>query len=230
MNYRASNMRPIFTPDHSLKESMHLMKSAGLRSFFPDGIRPRQFVDKVNAYKIVEHQNRGEKKRITLIASISRDRIFQTFLSIIGALKDDVSMKLHGSHRMKAHENAPPLKRKDLYRPIAESWLLEDGIEDLVTHDGCTSITLKCKGSRVRLDEHKLLQISGKRWEMLEAMLIQQGILRDDRIRTVETVPHFHYTSDAFENTFEKFKTLVMADDWQQQQPEDFDDDDFLSV
>ena len=142
-----------------------------------------------------------------LAASISLERLFDTFIDLLDPLGETVNVVLETSHYYSgAYRSGCHREHIDL--PILKSFLYEH--EDLLLHDGCTGISVFAPKLRaaVRLDEHKLILVYAKPLLPFEKILRRYRILPNGSMPLLTDAEHVHITRDEY---FQQFKTLQMT-------------------
>jgi hypothetical protein len=139
-----------------------------------------------------------------LVASISRERLFDVFLSLLDPLGEVVDVVLETSHASEGSEH------RDLYReqidlPVFKSHCYD--FEDLLLHDGCTGVAAigTAMPMEVQFDEHKLLVVYAKDLQPFEEILRQGGVTSAESIKFITEAEHLHSTEPRFTAAFEQF-------------------------
>jgi hypothetical protein len=138
-----------------------------------------------------------------LAASVSRERLFDVFLELLGPLGDVVDVVLETSHDSDGNQH------QDLYRehidlPVLKSHLCD--FEELLLHDGCTGIAVIAteRPMEVQFDEHKLLVVYARDLEPFREVLGQSGVSRDDRMKLITEGEHLHSTDQRYQTAFQQ--------------------------
>jgi hypothetical protein len=138
-----------------------------------------------------------------LAAQVSRERLFDVFLSLLEPLGEVVDVVLETSH------DSPDSKHRDLLRagidlPVLKSNLCD--FEDLLLNDGCTGVAVigTSKPMEVQFDEHKLLIVYAHDLVPFERILRGEGIVRDDRLKLITEGEHLHSTEPQHSEAFEQ--------------------------
>ena len=138
-----------------------------------------------------------------LAAAVSRERLFDLFLELLGPLGEVVDVVLETSHHTdgNCHED---LFREHVDLPVLMSHLCD--YEDLLTNDGCTGVAVisKNEAMEVQFDEHKLLVVYAHDLEPFERVLRQGGITRDDGLKLITEGEHLHSTEPHHAEVFER--------------------------
>jgi hypothetical protein len=138
-----------------------------------------------------------------LAAAVSREKLFDVFLTIVAELGPTVDVVLETSHESKT-ANHRDLLREQIDLPVLMSYLCE--FEELILNDGCTGVAIISTESaiEVQFDEHKLLVVYAQDLEPFEAIFRQAGIDRDDRLKLITEGEHLHSTDPAYREQFEQ--------------------------
>ena len=144
-----------------------------------------------------------------LVAAISSERLFETFLQLLEPLGDTLDVVLETSHEHKT--NQEDFTREGIERLVLESVLWD--FEDLLLDDGCTAIAVMHPELQmeVQLDEHKLLVIYAQQRGPFERILAEQGIERNDRIRFISQAEHLHTSHTRFARRFDEMVNRLGA-------------------
>ncbi|HZT80257.1 MAG TPA: hypothetical protein VFA26_08545 [Gemmataceae bacterium] len=138
-----------------------------------------------------------------LAAAVSRERLFEAFLSLLPPLGDVVDVVLETSHDTDGRSHRD-LCRDDIDLPVLMSHLCD--FEDLLLNDGCTGVAVISCGEpmEVQFDEHKLLVVYARDLEPFERVLRQLGVPRDDRLKLITEGEHLHSTDPGHTEAFEQ--------------------------
>ena len=144
-----------------------------------------------------------------LVAAISSEHLFETFLQLLEPLGDTLDVVLETSHEHKT--NQEDFTREGIERLVLESVLWD--FEDLLLDDGCTAIAVMHPELQmeVQLDEHKLLVIYAQQRGPFERILAEQGIERNDRIRFISQAEHLHTSHTRFARRFDEMVNRLGA-------------------
>ena len=140
-----------------------------------------------------------------LIASVSSEQLFDTFLSLLEPLGDTCDVVLETSHEGRTGESRrTEFTREGIERLVLESVLWD--FEDLLLNDGCTGIAIMHPElpMEVQLDEHKLLVVYAPNRTPFERILAEQGLDRDDRMRFISQGEHLHTSHTRFARQFDE--------------------------
>lgn len=138
-----------------------------------------------------------------LMASVTREKLFDTFLSLLDPLGETVDVVLETSHD-KSNGQHIDLYREQIDMPVLQSILYD--FEDLLMDDGCCGIAIlnPRKPMEVQLDEHKLMFVYGRENADYEMAFRQNQIARIEDLRFVTEAEHVHSSSDEFQQRFEQ--------------------------
>jgi hypothetical protein len=146
-----------------------------------------------------------------LMASVSRERLFEAFMDLLDPLGFTVDVVLETSHNRhsKGHTD---LYREHIDMPVLKSTLWE--YEDLLTNDGCTGLAVLNPEvpQEVQFDEHKLLIVYGERLRDFEDVLRQRSVHCDEHLRFLTEAEHVHSSSDTYAQQFDELKTRLGMD------------------
>ena len=139
-----------------------------------------------------------------IIASVSSEQLFDTFLALLEPLGDVCDVVLETSHDAPAGD-APRREttREGIERLVLESVLWD--FEDLLLNDGCTGIAIMHADQpvEVQLDEHKLLVVYAANRGPFEQVLADRGLVRNDRMRFISQGEHLHTSHTRFARLFD---------------------------
>jgi len=146
-----------------------------------------------------------------LMAAVSRERVFETFMELIEPLGGVVDVVLETSHN-RASKGHQDLYREHIDAPVLASTLWD--FEELLTHDGCTGIAVLNPSipQEVQFDEHKLLIVYGNELQQYEDMLNGHNVTQNDEIRFITEAEHVHSSSDQFAEQFEELRMRLGMD------------------
>jgi hypothetical protein len=146
-----------------------------------------------------------------LMASASREILFDIFMELIEPLGCEVDVVLETSH------NRTGSGHTDLYRehidvPVFKSMLWD--YEDLLMNDGCTGMAVLNPAipQEVQFDEHKLLIVYGNPLFAYEETFARFGVRRDDKMKFITEAEHVHSSSDRFFDQFDELKMRLGMD------------------
>lgn len=163
-------------------------------------------------YRHDSYLDEQSKTRVpVLMASVSRERLFEVFLDLIEPLGGAVDVVLETSHTQgrRGHND---LYREHIDMPVLKSNLYD--FEELLTHDGCTGLAVLNPGVplEVQFDEHKLLIVYGDELAPFEDVLRMHGIRRDEQMKFITEAEHVHSSNDQYVRLFDELKTQLGMD------------------
>lgn len=170
-----------------------------------DAIRPALDLPVVpeEGYRIEEYRERKSLFQIpVLTASVSREKLFDVFLTLLEPLGPTVDVVLETSHET-GDSRHQDLLREQIDMPVLASHLCD--FEDLLLNDGCTGIAvISTTGPmEVQFDEHKLLMVYAEDLEPFEEILLQAGLIRKDDMRLLTEAEHLHSTEEGHRENFD---------------------------
>ncbi len=179
-----------------------------------DAVRPSYDLRVVPTQGYRHDSYRDEENRTTvpvLMAAVSRDDLFDTFLDLIDPLGNVVDVVLETSHN-RGSQGHTDLYREHIDVPVLKSILYD--FEDLLLNDGCTGIAVLNPGipQEIQFDEHKLLIVYGNDLEVYEDSLRCRRIHCDDTLKFITEAEHVHSSSDHYASQFEELKTRLGMD------------------
>jgi len=136
-----------------------------------------------------------------LAAAVSRDKLFDVFLDLVGLLGPVVDVVLETSHDGDGTSHRD-LLREQIDLPVLLSHFCE--FEDLLLNDGCTGTAIigSAGPMEVQFDEHKLLVVYARDLEPFERVLWQAGIERDDTMKLITEGEHLHSSAPEYHEEF----------------------------
>ncbi|MFQ3650463.1 MAG: hypothetical protein SNJ75_09030 [Gemmataceae bacterium] len=137
-----------------------------------------------------------------LVAAVSRERLFETFLALLTPLGDEVDVLLE---RRESHDSSGQQSwREAMERTVLLSPFC--AYEELLLDDGCTGVVVfsRTRPIEVHFDEHKLLIIYARDLEPFEAILRQQDVPRRDDLQLITQGEHLHYSNPAFACSYDR--------------------------
>jgi len=192
---------------NSEKLALHLRQDRYGDFWLTDAIRPsfdRQVIPSEGFRLDTYRDTRSGIEVPALVASVSRERLFDAFLSLLDLLGEVVDVVLETSHATDGSQH------RDLYReqidlPVFKSYCYD--FEDLLLHDGCTGVAVISTAApmEVQFDEHKLLVVYARELEPFEQNLRQGGIPYSEKIKFITEAEHLHSTEPRFASAFEQF-------------------------
>lgn len=156
------------------------------------GFRHEWYVDQETAARIP-----------VLMASVTREKLFDTFMSLLDPLGETVDVVLETSHD-KSNGQHTDLYREQIDMPVLQSILYD--FEDLLLDDGCCGIAIlnPRKPMEVQLDEHKLMFVYGRDNSECEDALALNQIPCIENMRFITEAEHVHSSSDELHERFEQ--------------------------
>lgn len=140
-----------------------------------------------------------------IMASATRERLFDLFIDMIDTLGPVVDVVLETSHyHTGGHQD---FYREHIDLPVLKSILYD--FENLLLNDGCTGIAVlnPKRQQEVQFDEHKMIIAYGSPLEPYERVLIGHDVYIDEDIRFLTEAEHVHTSSDQMHD---QFQTLAM--------------------
>jgi hypothetical protein len=171
-----------------------------------DAIRPapeRQVVP-CEGFRIDSYHDPESGVRVpALVAAVSRERLFDVFLSLLEPLGEVVDVVLETSHESQGADHED-LYREQIDLPVFQSHCLE--FEDLLLNDGCAGVAVisAAEPMEVQFDEHKLLVVYARDLEPFEEILRQAGVPRNDQLKLITEGEHLHSTEPRYAAAFEQ--------------------------
>ena len=203
-------------PDRATLEA-HLARRHYGGFTLTDAVRPGWQLDVVPqaGYRLDAYTDpRTGTKLPAIIAAVSSEQLFDTFLRLIEPLGDTVDVVLETSHDSEARDHRPApseLTRDGMERLVLESMLWD--FEDLLLNDGCSGVAIMHPELpiEVQLDEHKLLVIYADDRTPFERILQGQGLARNDRMRFISQGEHLHTSHTRYARRFTQLANAIGA-------------------
>ena len=180
-----------------------------------DAVRPSYNLDVVPSagYRHDCYQDRESGTKIpVLMASASREVLFDLFIDLLDPVGQEVDIVLETSHER------DPGNHTDLYRehidlPVLKSTLYD--FEDLLLDDGCCGVAILNPRIpvEIQLDEHKLIIIYGHDTSEFEEILLEHGVPCSEDIRFITEAEHVHSSSEEYVDRFEQLRFRLGIDD-----------------
>lgn len=179
-----------------------------------EAVRPSYDLQVVPAQGYRHDRYRDEQNRTNvpvLMASVSSESLFETFMDLIDPLGTVVDVVLETSHN-RHRQGHTDLYREHIDLPVLKSILYE--FEELLVNDGCAGLAVLNPGIplEVQFDEHKLLIVYGEELEPFEDALRGHGVPLDEQLRFITEAEHVHSSSDTFAQQFDELKTRLGMD------------------
>ena len=204
----------IARPDRATLEA-HLARRHYGRFTLTEAVRPSWQLDVVPqaGYRLDAYVDpRTGTKLPALVASVSSEILFDTFLRLLEPLGDTCDVVLETSHEDRdAGRNE--FTRHGIERLVLESVLWD--FEDLLLNDGCTGIAIMHPElpMEVQLDEHKLLIVYAPNRRPFEQILAEQGVERNERMRFISQGEHLHTSHTRFAELFDQMSGCFGAEE-----------------
>ncbi len=180
-----------------------------------DAVRPSYDLNVVPSAGFRHDVFRDESARQdvpVLMATASREQLFETFMELLDPLGPVVDVVVETSHdyRASGHQD---LYREHIDMPILQSILWD--FEDMLVNDGCTGIAVLNPSipQEVQLDEHKLLIVYGKELREYESILIDAHLNCREDMQFITEAEHVHSTNDEYIQRFEELKMRLGIDE-----------------
>ena len=179
-----------------------------------DAVRPSYDLQVVPTQGYRHDAYRDEQSRTNvpvLMAAVSAERLFETFMDLLDPLGGVVDVVLETSH-CGDEQGHTDLYREHIDAPVLKSILWE--YEDLLVNDGCTGIAVLNPGipQEIQFDEHKLLIVYGNRLEEFESIYRDHQVRCDDKLKFITEAEHVHSSSDRYAQQFDELKTRLGMD------------------
>ncbi len=189
------------------KITAHLRQDRYGDFWLTDAIRPSsaQPLIPCQGYRIATYRDSSAGFAVpVLVASVSRQRLFDAFFDLLDPLGEEVDVVLETSHHSNGHTHQD-LFRENIDLPVLKSHCCD--FEDLLTNDGCAGIAvLSTVGPmEVQFDEHKLLIVYAADLAPFADVLEKYGVERDDSLVVITEGEHLHSTDPRFVPVFEQF-------------------------
>ncbi len=179
-----------------------------------DAVRPSydlQVVPTQGYRHDVYHDEETKSSVPVLMASASKEALFELFMEMLEPLGGELDVVLETSHNREngGHED---LYREHIDSPVLKSVLWD--FEDLLLNDGCTGIAVLNPGvpQEVQFDEHKLLIAYGKPLDEFESILGARSVDRCDNMQFITEAEHVHSSSDEYAEQFEELRVRLGMD------------------
>jgi len=171
-------------------------------------IRPRE------GYRVQVYRDPQARIRMPILsASVSAERVFDTFLAMLDLLGEVVHVVLECSHASVTDYHTD-LRRDHIDVPVLASHLCE--FEQLLTHDGCTGIAVMAprRSIEVQLDEHKLIHVYAANLKPFRRVLRSAGIRRPKHLRLISEAEHLHHTTEGYAEEFQQLAVRLGVGDF----------------
>src|SRR3954464_4244663 len=179
-----------------------------------DEVRPSYSLEVVPSAGFRHDTYRDEENKAevpVVMAAVTRERMMDSFMSLIEQLGDVVDVVLETSHGQESNGHTD-LYREYIDMPILQSTLWD--FEDLLVNDGCTGIAILNPSlpQEVQLDEHKLLIVYGKDLRAYENILVDCRLPCREDMRFITEAEHVHSTCERYVEQFEELKMRLGMD------------------
>lgn len=158
---------------------------------------------------------RDEQSRTSipvLMASVSVEHLFDTFIELLDPLGCQVDVVLETSHRRSGQGHCD-LYREQIDLPILKSYLYD--FEDLILNDGCTGIAVLNPSIpiEVQFDEHKMLIVYAEDVRPFERIFRRHDVTRNEGMRFLTEAEHVHTTRSEYLHGFRRLRTTLGIDE-----------------
>jgi len=179
-----------------------------------DAIRPSYDLQVVPCQGYRHDAYRDEQNRSSvpvLMASVSRDHLFDTFMELLDPLGGVVDVVLETSHSGDCQGHTD-LYREHIDMPVLKSILWD--YEEMLMNDGCTGIAVLNPGvpQEVQFDEHKLLIVYGDNLEPFQEVMDLRSVPCNEQMKFITEAEHVHSSSDQYARVFAEFQTRLGMD------------------
>jgi hypothetical protein len=179
-----------------------------------DAVRPSYDLQVVPCQGFRHDSYRDEQNRTSvpvLMASVTRERLFDTFMELLDPLGSAVDVVLETSHSGDSQGHTD-LYREHIDMPVLKSILWE--YEEMLTNDGCTGIAVLNPGvpQEVQFDEHKLLIVYGDDLDPFQEVMDGRRVRRNEQMKFITEAEHVHSSSDQYARLFAELQTRLGMD------------------
>ncbi len=171
-------------------------------------VRPRE------GYRVEVFRDRAARVKLPMLsAAVSADKVFDTFLALIGQVGEVVHVVLESSHDQGTDQHTD-LRRDDIDLPVLASHFCE--FEDLLVNDGCTGVAVMADGRpiEVQFDEHKLFHVYAPDLRPFRRVLRDAGVRRRKVLPLVSEAEHLHHTTAAHADAFRQMAMRLGVGDF----------------
>jgi len=192
----------------------HLSVDAYGEFLLTDAVRP-SFDLKVLPRQGYRHEvytdNQSSQSVPVVMASASKERLFELFMDLLDPLGSTVDVVLETSHDPSERQHTD-LFREHIDVPVLKSILWD--YEDLLTNDGCTGIAILNPRvpHEIQFDEHKLLMVYGNDLTQFESILKSHSVGCDEEICFITEAEHVHSSNETFMRQFDELKARLGMD------------------
>jgi len=171
-----------------------------------DAIRPAAHVPVVprQGYRRDVFRDPASRLEVPVLAvAVSREKLFDVFLDLLGPLGSVVDVVLETSHHTSGGSHRD-LLREHIDLPVLMSHFYDN--EDLLLNDGCTGTAVISReaGMEVQFDEHKLLVVYAQDLTEFEEVLRSHGIRQVPGLKLITEGEHVHSTMPKHADEFEQ--------------------------
>ncbi len=206
----------VVRPDRTTLEA-HLARRHYGGFTLTDAVRPGWQLDVVPqaGYRFDAYTDPHTGSKLpAIIAAVSSEQLFDTFLQLLEPLGDTVDVVLETSHDKESTDRRPArteFTREGMEQLVLESMLWD--FEDLLLHDGCSGIAIMHPDLpiEVQLDEHKLLVVYANDRAPFEQILKGGGLARNDRMRFISQGEHLHTSHTRYARRFTQLVNTIGA-------------------
>lgn len=161
-------------------------------------IRPRE------GYRMEVFRDRASQLRLPMLfASVSAEKLFDTFLALLEPLGDTVHVVLESSHGKRNGEHVD-FRRNRIDTPVLASYFCD--FEDLLLNDGCTGVAVLSARApmEVQFDEHKLFTVYAPKVNPFRRALKSMGVRQRRILPMLCEAEHLHYSNDEYADQFDQ--------------------------
>lgn len=146
-----------------------------------------------------------------LMASASKEVLFDLFIELLDPLGSEVDVVLETSHNRSSHGHVD-LYREHIDMPVLKSVLWE--YEEMLLNDGCAGIAVLNPAipQEVQFDEHKMLIVYGEPLKAFEDILHARDVYPTKDLKFITEAEHVHSSSDTFQRNFDELKMQLGID------------------
>jgi len=178
-----------------------------------DAVRPAYDLQVVPGagYRHDAYHDRETGIRIpVLMASVSREKLFDVFMDLLEPLGPVVDVVLETSHdRNGGHRD---LYREEMDLPVLKSILYD--FENVLLNDGCTGLAVLNPHIplEVQLDEHKLLIMYGHELVDFQDLLDDYGMECREDMKFLSEAEHVHSSTEELTEEFRQLQYRLGID------------------
>jgi hypothetical protein len=179
-----------------------------------DAVRPSYDLQVVpqQGFRRDVYQDEESRARVpVLMASASRDALFELFLDLLDPLGSEVDVVLETSHDHSSGGHVD-LYREHIDMPVLKSILWE--YEEMLLNDGCTGIAVlnPAVPQEVQFDEHKMLIVYGDPLTPFETVFEARNVWNIQDMKFITEAEHVHSSSERYSRTFDELKVNLGMD------------------